>query len=195
MMPNGIRCFAATCLAAFLIVGCGGSGGSADSAGDGATTISTAASDGSTTAVPGAEASTATTVTEPPSGGGAAAGVCELVTADELAQIFNVPSVKTTVISGPPDNCIVESDAGDPLAAWSLTTAQASAVFDAFTSDPATIEVSGIGDKAAFVQNTGLLVLKGDNLVVISVSGGADLSEEEAMEASKQIGVFAAGRM
>jgi hypothetical protein len=200
-MPNGIRCFAVTCLAAFLIVGCGGSGGSADSAddgattaGDGATTASTAASDGSTTAAPDAEASTATTVTEPPSGG-AAAGVCELVTADELAQIFNVPSVKTTVFPGPPDNCIVESDAGDPLAAWSLTTAQASSVFDAFTSDPATIEVSGIGDKAAFVQNTGLLVLKGDNLVVISVSGGADLSEEEAMEASKQLGVFAAGRV
>ena len=120
--------------------------------------------------------------------------MCELVTAEELAGLFNVASVKTTVIPGPPDNCIVESDAGDPLTAWSLTTAQASALFDAFTSDPATIDVPGIGEKAAIVQNTGLLVLNGDNLLVISISGGADLSAEEAIEVSKQIGALAAGR-
>jgi hypothetical protein len=130
-----------------------------------------------------------------PAGGGPAAGVCELVTAEELVEIFNVPSVTTTVIEGPPDNCIVESDTGDPLTAWSLTVAQAKAVFDAFTADPASIEVPGIGDKASIVQNTGLLVLKGDSLMVISISGGADLSEEEATEASKKIGAIAAGRM
>lgn len=55
--------------------------------------------------------------------------------------------------------------------------------------------MTGIGDKASIVQNTGLLVLKGDNLVVISISGGADLSEEEGIEASKQIGAMAAGRL
>jgi hypothetical protein len=81
------------------------------------------------------------------------------------------------------------------LTAWSLTTAQAGAVYDAFTADPSAIQVSGIGDKAAIVQNTGLLVLKGGSLLVISISGGANLSDEEVVEASKQIGSFAAGRL
>ena len=104
---------------------------------------------------------TTTVTTAAGSGGGTAAGVCELVTADELAGIFNVASVTTSVLEGPPDNCIVESDAGDPLTAWSLTVDQAQVVFDALTADPASIEVPGIGDGAFIVQNTGLLVLKG----------------------------------
>lgn len=186
-MLSRIRFFATICLLSLVVVGCGGGG---DSGGPDGTT-----GGGDTSAATSAETSAATSVTEPPSDGGTAAGVCELVTADELAVIFNVSSVKTSVIPGPPDNCIVESDTGDPLSAWSLTTAQASAVYDAFTSGPGTIEVPGIGDKAAIVENTGLLVLKGDSLVVISISGGADFSEDEAIEASKQIGTFAAGRM
>jgi len=194
-----LRLILVSALVALTLGGCGG-GTNQVSAGDEATTTSAATSDssiagGDTTTAPATESTAATTDTEAPSGGGTAAGVCELVTADELAQIFNVPSVKTTVIPGPPDNCIVESDTGDPLTAWSLTSAQAGAVFDAFTSDPATIEVSGVGDKAAIVENTGLLVLKGDNLLVISISGGADLSGDDAIAASKQIGAFAAGRM
>jgi hypothetical protein len=127
-------------------------------------------------------------------GGGTAAGVCELVTADELEGIFGEP-VKMTLLPGPPDNCIVESEDGDALTAWSLTTAQSSAIYDAFTSDPATIEVAGVGDRAAIVQNTGLLVLKGGSLVVVMISGGADMSEDEGIEASKQIGALAAGRL
>ena len=101
------------------------------------------------------------------------------MTAEELAGIFNVPSVTTEVLAGPPDNCIVTSDAGDPLTAWSLSLDQAKTVFDALAADPSAIDVPGIGDKAAIVQNTGLLVLKGNSLIVISISGGANLSEEE----------------
>ena len=55
--------------------------------------------------------------------------------------------------------------------------------------------VPGIGDKAAIVQNTGLLVLKGSSLLSVSISGGADMSEDEVIEASKQIAALAAGRM
>jgi hypothetical protein len=118
------------------------------------------------------------------------------VTADELAQIFSVASVSTSVLQGPPDNCIVESEAGDPLAAWSLTVDQAQAVFDALTSDPSSAEiVPGIGEGAAIVENTGLLVIKGGRLIVISISGGTELSEDEAVDASKRIGEIAAGRM
>lgn len=144
-----------------------------------------------------APATDAPAATQAPAGGGGgtAAGVCELVTPEELAEIFGVPSVKTTVFPGPPDNCIVESESGDPLSAWSLTTVQAATLYAAFTTDPSAVEVSGVGDKAAIVQNTGLLVLKGGSLLVISISGGADMSEEEGIEASKQIGGFAAGRL
>lgn len=187
-----------------VIVGCGGGSGTA---GTGAPATAAPAAEPSapadggagTGSEPSAEATVAAPASEAPAGGGggggAAAGVCELVTADELAGIFGVPSVTMTVFPGPPDNCIVESDGGDPLTAWSLTTAQASLVFDAFAADPASIDVPGIGDKASIVQNTGLLVLKGGNLVVISISGGADMSEEEGVEASKQIGALAAGRL
>lgn len=183
---------AAVGLVALIVAGCGGGGSPA------ATSVSTTVG-AVTTAEVETTAEVATTVgavtTEPADAGGAALGVCELVTADELAVIFNVPAVTTSVLAGPPDNCIVESDAGDPLTAWSLTVAQAEVVFDAFASDSASIEVPGIGDKAAIVQNTGLLVLKGDRLLVIMISGGADLSEEAAIEASKQIGAIAADRL
>lgn len=148
---------AAVGLVALIVAGCGGGGSpAATAATDGDTGgESTAATSVSTTvgAVTMAEvSSTAGAVTTEPAGaGGATVGVCELVTADELAVIFNVPAVTTSVLAGPPDNCIVESDAGDPLTAWSLTVTQAEVVFDAFASDPASIEVPGIGDKAAIV--------------------------------------------
>jgi hypothetical protein len=173
--------------ALILVAGCGGEA-SGTSASSSPAQVATTESSAETTAI-----SPETSVAAPTSA--AVAGtVCELVTGEELAAIFGVPSVTTTVIAGPPDNCIVDSDTGDPLGAWSLTTAQAKTVFEAFTTDPATIEVTGIGDQAAIVQNTGLLVLKGDILLVISISGGANLSEEEAIEVSKQIGTIAAGR-
>lgn len=175
-----------------LVAGCGGEA-SSTSASSSPAQVATTESSAETAAI-SPETSVAAPTSAAPGGGGVAGTVCELVTGEELAEIFGVQSVTTTVIAGPPDNCIVDSDTGDPLGAWSLTTAQAKTVFDAFTTDPATIEVTGIGDQAAIVQNTGLLVLKGDILLVISISGGADLSEEEAIEVSKQIGTIAAGR-
>jgi hypothetical protein len=199
-MRNGLVGMAVGAL--LFVVACGGSGTTgptATPAAEAPAAESSAPADGGagTSSEPSAEASPTEPASEAPAGGGGgtAAGVCELVTAEELAGIFNVSSVKMTVFPGPPDNCIVESDGGDPLTAWSLTTAQASALFDAFTTDPASVDVSGIGDKAAIVQNTGLMVLKGGSLLVISISGGADMSEDEGIEASKQIGALAAGRL
>ncbi len=195
-MRDGIRGFAALGLGAFIVIGCGGGGSTgAPAAATAAVASDGGAGGGAATAPPSAEPSAGPASQAPAGGGGTAAGVCELVTGEELAGIFGVPSVKMTVLPGPPDNCIVEDQGGDPLTAWSLTTAQASAVYGAFASDPASIEVPGIGDKAAIVQNTGLLVLKGGSLVVIIISGGADMSEDEATEASKQIGRLAAGRL
>jgi len=193
-MRNVMRGMGSFGLIAFLVIGCGGDG--APSGTQAATTAASDADSGGGAATTAATTSGGAETTAPAdSGGGAAAGVCELVTAEELAGIFNMPSVTAEVLAGPPDNCIVTSDAGDPLTAWSLSLDQAKTVFDALAADPSAIDVPGIGDKAAIVQNTGLLVLKGNSLIVISISGGANLSEEEGIEASKQIGAIAAGRM
>jgi hypothetical protein len=186
-----------------FLAACGGGGTtSTEPAGGAATSEPTQAS---TTTAPATEAPPTDEPASTPAetttggGGGTAAGVCDLVTADELAEIFNVPAVTTTVFAGPPDTCSVDSDAGDPLVAWSYSVtspATAQATYDAFVSDPSSVEVSGIGDKAAFVQNTGLLVLKGAALSVIGVTaGGDDLSDDERNGLAKQIGAIAAGRM
>jgi hypothetical protein len=184
------RTFTLVAIVALVLTACGGGGGGGDAtaAPDGG-----AATSGPTdAAAPATDAPAAATpaATEPATGGGggSAAGVCDLVTAEELAAIFGVASVTTTVFAGPPDTCSVNSDTGDPLVAWSYSAAQSGAVYDAFVSDPSSVEVSGIGDKAAFVQNTGLLVLKGDALSVISVQSGDE-------EIAKKIGAAAAGRM
>ncbi len=199
-MRNGLVGFGLGAM--LVVVACGGGGATGPTAAPATAAptpeASAPADGGAGGGQPSAEASVAAPASEAPAGGGgggAAAGVCELVTGEEVAGIFAVASVKMTVFPGPPDNCIVESDSGDPLTAWSLTTVQASALYDAFTVDPSTVVVNGIGDKAAIVQNTGLMVLKGGSLLVISISGGADMSEEEGIEASKQIGVLAAGRL
>ena len=119
-MRYGFVRLAAVALVA-VVAGCGGSGSAVPTAAPAAPTTAAqpvASADGGAgdSSQPGAEASVAPVATEAPAGGGggAAAGVCELVTAEELAGIFGVASVKTTVIAGPPDNCIVQSDAGDP---------------------------------------------------------------------------------
>jgi hypothetical protein len=181
-------------LAALVLVlaACGGGGGGNTSPAP-ATSGPTQAT---TTDAPASVAPPTAAPAEPAGGGGSAVGVCELVTADELAKVFNVPSVTTTVFQGPPDTCSVDSDAGDALVAWSFSTASAKTVYESLALESQSIAVPGIGDKAAFVDNTGLLVLKGDALVVIGVmSGVEDLSEEARNELAKQIGAIAAGRM
>ncbi len=191
-----------------VLAACGGGGTSSVApAGGAATSEPTQASatqapanDAPATEAPPTDApATTPAATTAGGGGGAAAGVCDLVTADELAEIFNVAAVTTTVFAGPPDTCSVDSDAGDALAAWSYSVTNvgtAQATYDAFVGDPSSVEVSGIGDKAALVENTGLLVLKGAALSVIGVTGGGDdLSDDERNELAKQIGAIAAGRM
>jgi hypothetical protein len=194
-------------VAVLVVAGCGGSGTAgptaASTAEAPAAQPSTAGNGGSGSGgQPSAEASVAEVATQAPApssgggaGGGPAVGICELVTADELAGIYGVASVTTTVIPGPPDNCIVQSDSGDGLTAWSLMTAQAETVFSAMTVDPSTVMLSGIGDKAAIVQNTGILVVKGNSLLSVALTAAPDMSEEEVLAAAKQVATLAAGRL
>lgn len=189
---NGLqRPFILIATAALVVAACGGGSGSASSTTPGPTlatipSAETATSSTGTEASPGATPGDAST--PPPTGGGPSDGVCELVTTGELASIFGVPSVTTKVFIGPPDSCSVISDSGDPLVAWSYSNAQAAVVYDAVVLPGQSVDVPGIGDKAAIVENTGLLVLKGNVLVVISVQSGDD-------ELAKKVARAAAGRM
>lgn len=121
----------------------------------------------------------------PSSGGGTAGGVCDLVTAEELEGIFGPDAVSGTVISG--DSCIVNDPEGNPLVAWTYSTSDARLVYEALALPTQSVSVPGIGDQAAFVENTGLLVLKGDAL--FSVPAFVD------QEIAKKIATIAAGRM
>lgn len=159
---------------------------------------------GSGSTTPGADASTGTTPTEAPQpsdaavpsepvAGGGGGGACDLVTADELAAIFGVDGVKSTLIPGPPDTCAVDSTSGETLVAWVLTTESGKMIFEAIALPGQSTDVSGVGDRAALVDNTGLVVLKGDKLLTIGVTNGT--SGDELLELAKQIGAKAAGRM
>ena len=117
------------------------------------------------------------------------------MTTDELATAFAVGSVSTSVIPGPPDACVVQSDAGDALVSWSQTTSGAGAIYGGVVMPGQSTEVSGIGDRAAFVDNMGFLILKGDSMVVIAVASGAALDEAASQEVAKQLGALIAGRM
>lgn len=184
-------------MVALTLAACGGGGGGTATTAptDAGSAATTGPTEAATDAPPTDAPPTAAPATNAPAGGGGVADVCGLVTAEELAGIFDVSSVVLTVFEGPPDTCDIQSGDGARLAATVLTTAQASLVFDAVTGDPSSIEVSGIGDKAAIAANTGLVVLKGDALLVISISWEADLTEDEVIDVSKQIGTIAAGRM
>ena len=175
------------------LVACGGGGGG--------TTASTAASaaapsDGATSVEPSAAASDgAAASAAPSSGGGPGGGVCELITKDELAAAFGVPSVSTTEIPGPPDTCVVNSDQNRPLGTWVLAPIGGGATYGALVLPGQSSEVPGLGDRAAFVDNVGLMILKGDTLLTIGVAGGADLSDDEAKAVQQQLGGIAAGRL
>lgn len=171
---------------ALFLVGCGGGAGTTADPSAGEASIGPSA----------ATTSIAPATSGPSEAGGAAAGVCELVTTDELATLLGVPSVKVTVFRGPPDSCSVEDDSGIPMAAWSYSTSNSQAVYDALVLPGQSVVVPGLGDRAAFVDNTGLLVLKGDAMLVVGVmNGSGDLSEDEQMELQKKIADLALRRM
>ena len=59
------------------------------------------------------------------------------------------------------------------LVAWVVTDVGGKMIYEAVVLPGQSTDVAGLGDRAAFVDNTGLLILKGDRLVTLSVA--ADL--------------------
>lgn len=172
------------------LAGCGGGGGGASSAvASAAFTVEPTNAPNATPAAPASSAAEGTPV------GGTATGVCDLVTKDELASAFDVPSVTTTVLAGPPDSCIVKSDTDRALVAWSYTPESGNQMYETVVLPGQSTEVPGIGDRAAFVDNVGFLVVKGPALLSIAISSGSDLDDDQMKDVAKQLGAFAAGRM
>jgi hypothetical protein len=184
-----------------LVAACGGSGSTGTStAPAAASTTATTIDPGTIGASPDAPANEASSavVTEPPSGDGTVGSVCELVTEEELAEILGM-QVNTTVFAGPPDTCDVQSTDNAALAAFVLTNmggVSASAVYDAFASDPGSSEIPGIGEKAAYNPNQAVLVILNNGAVLtVAVFDDGTMDEAARVELMKQIGTIAAGRM
>jgi len=186
-----------------LLAACGGGGGgtAAPAVGESPAAEATPAAGGGVdaTSTPAAEASVAAPTQAPAAGGGGAAvGVCELVTEDELQGILGV-AVSLTLFAGPPDTCDIQSTDGAPLAATVLTAMSglsASAVFDAYAGSPGAQDISGIGDKAAYDPSQDVLVvLKADKLLTVAVFEDGTRDDAARLELMKQIGSAAAGRM
>ncbi len=183
-------------MVALTLAACGGGGGSATTAPTGAAVTSgptqATTTDAPTTDAPATGAPAATDA--PAGGGGSAADVCGLVTADELASILDVSSVVLTVFQGPPDTCDIQSGDGALLAATVLTV-DGAITFGFIKAGSGVQEVPGLGDEAIYIPDSLLLVVrKGDSMVSIAVFDDGR-SESERLELMKQIGTIAAGRM
>ncbi|MEW6224230.1 MAG: hypothetical protein AB1627_06345 [Chloroflexota bacterium] len=170
--------------------GGGGGGGATTAPGDGAASEPPAATVPAQASAPAATDAPAATTAG--GGGGPTGSVCDLATADELAGVFGTP-VTVTVFAGPPDTCMAEDSEKRVLVSWVLTTQDAATIYAALTDGAR--DVPGIGDRAAFVDNVGLLVLKGDRLVSITISGMAELDGAAAEAAATEVGRAIANRL
>ena len=185
-----------------VVAACGGGGGAATAAANptAAAAESQAVVAPSEAVTPGAASPVPSDAppAEPAGGGGPAAGVCELVTTDELRGILGT-AVNLTLFAGPPDTCDIQSTDGAPLAATVLTVMSnmaASAVFDAYAGSPGAQSISGMGDKAAYdPAQAVLVVLKADKVLTVAVFDDGSTDEAARLELMKQIGSIAAGRM
>lgn len=177
---------------ALALAACGGGTATAAPDGGGGSAPPAATDAAAPTNAADAPTDPASAPTDAPKGPGSAGGVCDLATVDELAGVFGTP-VSTRVLAGPPDTCLAETAEGDVLVSWVLATENAASVYELLTDGAR--PVPGIGDKAAFVENTGLLVLKGSSLLTVAISGMADLSEEAGEAAAKEVAALIAARM
>lgn len=190
-MRDRIRLSALIGLGLVIVMGCSGGGAAATGAPSQAAPRSAAPGASQAPAATSA-ASVAGVPTQAP-GGGNLAGVCSLVTTDELATILGT-AVTTRVLAGPPDTCDVQA-AGAPILAFVLTTTGGGPVYGAYAADPGATTISGIGDKAAYAPSQQLLlVLKGDAVLSMSAFDPAK-TPEERLEIMKKVAAIAAGRM
>jgi len=175
------------------ILGCSGAGGPASAGAQTPGATGAEPTQGGSVPTSAPVGSDAPTV-EPTQGGGPSLGVCELVTADELATIVGKPVV-LAVLAGPPDTCDVQSNDA-PIAAFVFMRGPEFAfAFDAWASDPSAEDVPGIGDGTVYVADSQLVIVKrGDALFSVSVYD-VDVAISGRLEMMKEIARIAAARM
>ncbi|MFN8630930.1 MAG: hypothetical protein U0838_11615 [Chloroflexota bacterium] len=184
-----------------VIAGCGS--GSSGAATPGPATPTAAAARESTPMSSGAAASpTAAPATHAAASEAAASapahaaggGLCDLVTAAELAKAFGRDDVTATLTPGPPDTCGYTSSDGTSLGAIVLLTAGGKTVFDGIHQGDAITDLPGIGDKAFYSSEMQtLVVLKGDAMLTVAVVAAA--TDDARLAAAKAIATAASGRM
>lgn len=184
-------------LLALLVAACGGAASSPGGGGGGGATASAdvpTATDGS--AASDEPASTdEPEASEPADGGGggtiSGAAVCSLAVGTELGEVFGVP-VNTIYDPNAPSSCFVRTADDTTLIHWT-TAGDGPMLFDALSAG--STPVDGLGDRAAHVENLGLMIVKGDTLVTIVVPAEADLDADVARDAAERVGALIAGRM
>lgn len=124
-------------------------------------------------------------------GGALGAAVCDLATDEEVSGVFGV---EATRIYDPVavNTCFVKTPDDRTLVHWT-TTGDGKMMFDALAG--ASPAVDGLGDRAAYAEGFGLMIVKGDTMVTIAIPGEADVAPDEIEDVSKQVGAFIAGRM
>jgi hypothetical protein len=180
---------------ALAVVGCGGASSPAPADGSPAAPTGTSGAEPSQGgATPPASGG------EPSIDGGTGVGVCDLVTAAELATMFGVPAVTTEVLVGPPDTCDIEID-GAPAAAVVLMKTDramgldAAVAFAAYATASDSEPVAGIGDQAVYSESTALLIfIKGDSVVSIAAFND-QWSADERRDFQEQMASTAASRL
>jgi hypothetical protein len=179
-------------LAVLLVAACGGGSAASPDGDPSAGTVDPSAAPATEGAAATEPATGGAAATDPATGGGGASGPpCDLATADELTGAMGVP-VTTHFDPNAATTCFVNTGDGATIAHWTLTDG-GPAVFDAITAGGT--DVSGIGDRARHVENFGLMIVKGDDIVTIVIPGGANMDSEAARAAAEKVGAIVAGRM
>lgn len=196
-MHHGRHALAAIGIA-LTLAACGGSGGGAATAAP--SDIAAAPTSGaSEAAAPGAVASADTSPTEAPAsaagaGDGGTTGVCDLVSAADLAKAFGRDDVTTTLSPGPPDTCAYTGADGTALGAIVLLTAGGQVTFTAVHQGSAITDIPGIGDEAFYSSELQtLIVRKGDTMLTVAVVS-AD-TDDARQQAETTIATAAASRL
>lgn len=181
-------------LLTLLAAACGGGGAASPADGASGSDGGAAATGDATAPTDGPAATDAPAASEAGGGGGGGAlgaAVCDLATSEEVSGVFGV---EATMIYDPiaENTCFVKTAEERTLVHWT-TTGDGQMMFDALSGGSATVD--GLGDRAAYAEGFGLMIVKGDTMVTIVIPGESNIAPDEIEDVSKQVGAFIAGRL
>ncbi len=188
-------------LLALLIAACGGGAAASPDDGDGtggggAGGASASAETPATTDDPAESGAPAASEAGGGGGGGGGGGalgaaVCDLATSEEVSGVFGVEAT-TLYDTNAPNTCFVKTAEDRTMVHWT-TTGDGQMMFDALSGGSP--RVDGLGDRAAYAEGFGLMIVKDDLMVTIVIPSEANVPPEDVEDVAKQVGAFIAGRM